>query len=300
MYATLSQVRNELLTAKTSAIDDARVLLALRQVSRRIQQMAGIDFEPYYESRTLDANPQFINTLLQTYDLPQWMLTLTALTVNNKALTVGTDVLTYPPGQTPFRVLRLTANPLTTSTRWYPDRVSGAFDLLGTIKVTGYWGYRSRYATQGWLNSLDTVQNAPSLSASSTSLTVSDADGLDDLAQTPRFAVGQLIRFEDFTGGVHEIAEVTAVNTTTNVLTIRRGVRGTTATAHPQNTVISIFQVEDIINRVAIRQAALLYTRRGAFQSAEVGEFGIVQYPVDLLIELSSTLSLFANNEVVN
>lgn len=91
--------------------------------------------------------------------------------------------------------------------------------------VTGVWGYHEDWAG-AWIASGDTVQDDP-LSAGATSLTVTDADN---------FKAQQLLKIES------EYLYASAKNTTTNVLTVQRGVNGTTAAAHVQGTAIYIYQ----------------------------------------------------------
>jgi hypothetical protein len=86
---------------------------------------------------------------------------------------------------------------------------------------------------------------------------------------------------------------VTAVNTTTNVLTIRRGVNGSTPAAHVATTAINVWQVEEPVKRACIRQSAMMYARRGAFQVEVLDGIGVVTYPQDLLVELKNVLTEF-------
>jgi hypothetical protein len=124
------------------------------------------------------------------------------------------------------------------------------------ISVTGLWGYHPNYAT-AWLDSLDTVQSNP-LTIGGTSLTVSDADGAAADLQSPRFQAGQLLKIES------EYVNVIAVNTSTNVLTIKRAANGTLAAAHAQSTPISIYRPLDDIVMAALRLVAWRYTQKDA------------------------------------
>jgi len=85
----------------------------------------------------------------------------------------------------------------------------------------------------GFADSGDTVQDSP-LAATATTVTVNDVDGVDVFGRLPRFAVGDHVQI----GG--EIMRVQAVDTATNILTVERGVKGTSAAAHAQNTSIRV------------------------------------------------------------
>jgi len=148
-------------------------------------------------------------------------------------------------------------------------------DPLTTI-VYGVWGYHRRYAS-AWL-AVDAI--AAGINATVTALTVADVDGLNVQGYGPRISAGNLLKIDS------EYLEVTATNITTNVVTVIRGANGSTAAAHLIAAPVSVWQVEDNIKRVTARQAGLLYARRGAFETANITEIGIIQYPVDLLAEL--------------
>jgi hypothetical protein len=149
------------------------------------------------------------------------------------------------------------------------------------IKVTGIWGIHNNYSG-AWVKYDDL---AADINASVTSLTVADSDGADPWGFTPRFSPGSFLRIGT------EYILVTAVNNTTNVLTVRRGVNGSTAAAHSTNDDVEVWQVEEPIRRVCIRQSGLLYTRRASYQVETVEGAGTVSYPQDLLFELQGTLN---------
>lgn len=102
-----------------------------------------------------------------------------------------------------------------------------SFDSLAwneNVSIIGIWGYHNSYNDM-WVDSGDTVLDSP-LSASATSITVTDADTFDTY---------QLIRIES------EYLFITELNTTTNILTVERGKNGTTAASHVATTQIDTF-----------------------------------------------------------
>jgi hypothetical protein len=210
-------------------------------------------------------------------DMP--MLALTAVSVYNTALTVGTHVELWPSGLVPSTVLHLKS----TSYDWYNTWYDSGYSAI--VTVTGQWGYHPDYA-YAW-QAEDLVKDAGGISGSVNEITVADADGADWLGRTPRFSAGQLLRIET------EYLRVTAVNTTTNKLTVRRGVNGTTAAAHILNTPIYVYSCDDVIRHGVARQAGLLYKRQGAFDQPQ-GDFGGLAYPSDLLAELYGILQGYA------
>jgi hypothetical protein len=138
--------------------------------------------------------------------------------------------------------------------------------------VTGKWGWHDRWA-EAWRSSSDTVQNNP-LSSGATTITVADADGTDAENESPRFQVGHLLKIEN------EYLRVLAVNTATNVLTVLRGVNGTTAASHSQNTAISVYQPALDAMQLNLRWASWLYK--------EPDNRGFSSAPADLIKSLAS------------
>ena len=140
-----------------------------------------------------------------------------------------------PPGQSPAGLLRL---------------VDG-LALEGEVTVTGVWGWHDDWSN-AWIDSGDTVQDAP-LTVSATTLTVTNADGLDTDGRSPRFQVGHLLRVDD------EYLHVRAIDTTTNTLTVTRGVNGTTAATHVAGTPISVYRPAADVESLVLRWAGWLY-----------------------------------------
>lgn len=289
MYATLAYMKNELKETSTNATIDAYLVRLLEVITRRIGSVAGqkfgFDFEPYYETRYFSATPDRIDSYRRSLRLDDYLLEVVSITQNGTALTWNTDVFPFPRNVTPYRVLRLNS----VGDSWYPC-VSGSCTTypFESIAITGWWGYKEHYATQGFLLSGDTVQNNP-LAAGATSITVSDADGADALHRTPRFSPGNLLRIEN------EMFEVWAVDTTTNILSVFPGARGTTQAAHALGTAIKIWEPESEIQRITARWAAQVYARRGAFEQIQAGDLATVVYPADAAVEIYAALQRYAN-----
>lgn len=275
-YTTLARAKAEIKASGT--VDDAIVRRNIATVSKRIDAVMGSPrrpfFAPYTEQRDFLITTDRVDSVDNAFLLKDHILAVTAVLKQTTTITSSVELYTY--GEEVATMLRLT----NTSMNWYPTDDT----KQRKIYVTGVWGWHQDYTNA--FDSVDTVQDNP-LSSSATTVTVSDADGTDLDDFTPRFSPGNLIRIES------ELLDVTAVNATTNVLTVRRGVNGTTAAAHVQTTAIETYRVDERIDRISARQAALLYARRGAFQVETLDGVGVVTYPQDLLTELLNTLTEF-------
>jgi len=111
------------------------------------------------------------------------------------------------------------------------------------LELTGIWGYADD-RVDAWEDSLDEVEDNP-LSSAATEVTVNDADGASSMGTAPRFMAGQLVRAGS------EYWEVSAVNTTTNKLTVVRARNGTTAAMHVQNTQIDVWRPPEPVRAAA-------------------------------------------------
>jgi hypothetical protein len=250
--ATLHQLRARLNLGAAETADDARLINALEAAAAGIERATGRRFSPHRLTRLHDyTNP--VELLLED-DL----LDLVSITNGDGSTVALTDVIRLPD-TAPHSVLRLTG--------------SSAFlymrSPLEAISVTGIWGWHERWST-AWRGTGDTVQNNP-LTGTATALTVADADGADSIGESPRFQVGHLLKIDD------EYLRVVSVNTTSNVLTVLRGVNGTTAAAHNLNALISSYQPPPDVEAVALRWAAWLYREPDTSLTAE---------PLDLLDSL--------------
>lgn len=285
LYATLADARGQ--DKATSTTDDPILLNNLRIVSRRLDRLFAARlstdrtphyFAPYIAELYLPFDRTLINSVQYTYRLPWPLLALSAVTIGTESAAVGSVVEAWPTIRAPYPYLRLMDG-----STWYdfcPDDYEATL-----IQVTGTWGLNTNWAN-AWL-SVDTVQDDP-LSASGTSLTLSDVDQTDAYGRTPAISAGALLRIES------EYLEVTATNTSTNVATVRRGVNGSTAAAHVQTTAVEVFQVEEDVRDIVARQAAFKYARRGAFEQTTITDLGQIQYPADLLQELRGVVAGYA------
>ena len=277
--ATLNEAQNELgggASSLTVTADQSLMKGYLRRVARRIHQLAGEWFEPLVRQEYLPIRPDLIDSALRIYDLPRHAISLDTVTVYNTALTIGTHVRAWPPNTTEvFRSMQL----IDTSGDWYATYSTAAYDPL--INITAHWGWHDDLPS-AWQKE-DDVLDAAGINATVTSVKVTDADGANYRAQTPRFSPGNLVRIDT------EYLRVTAVDTTTNILTVKRGENGSTAAAHLLNADIDVWYPWEPIVQVCARQACLLYKRRGAFNGQSGLDTGTT-FPADLDTELRGVL----------
>ena len=273
-YCTLADARAEI--KATGTTDDAIARRAIRVVSRRIDKEMGAKrsyFAPYLEQRKFRITADRINTWDGVFWLNNHILAFTAVLKGTE--TVTTSVELYSEDNKVTQGLRFTDNCST----WYSGEPRPVF-----VYVTGTWGWHEDW-DNAW-DAVDKVKDAAGITDSVTTITVDDVDGedLDDF--TPRFSAGNLIRIGT------EYIDVLSTDTDANTMTVRRGVNGSTASAHALNDDIYVYRVDDRIRRITARQAAVIYARRGAFQVETLDGVGAT-YPQDLMPELLNTLTGF-------
>lgn len=288
MYTTFDKVRAELIgTAAYQATGTQQQIMSyIRTVTRRIDTYK-FDFEPRYYTRLITASQRNINSYDNVLTLGDYLLEPLAISSNGVTLVYGTDVLNYPnDGEYPIQQLRL-ANPRSGPVRnWYPyQNVANCGQVFETISITGFWGIRQYYNTDGFIAS---GQTSPVMTDSQTTIITSGAWGNDAFDAIPLFSPGNLIRIDN------ELMDVIAADEATMTLTLRRGIRGSTAVAHTVGSTIQLWYPEDDVVQEATRQAALLYARRGAFQQTTISPDGVtVSYPSDLLASLRAMIQRF-------
>lgn len=278
-YASLDEIKAELKT--TSTTDDAKVRRLALQASARLDRIFDVRrplFFPYIETRQFLMDYDLINSALGTFRFRDNLLAVSSATAGSETLTVGTTVELWPTLASPSQYLRLK----NVGDSWYTYCTSDGSPQ--SVTIVGTWGFNRDYPN-AWI-AVDAL--ASGINASVTSMTVADADGADQYGFTPRFSPGQLLKIDD------EFLEVTAVNTGTQVLTVRRGVFGSTAAVHSSSASVYVWQVEEPVKRLIARQTAFMYARQGAFESATINDFGVINFPADLLSEVYGILQGYA------
>jgi hypothetical protein len=295
MYSWLDLIERESKTIGANAesvntIDGLNFLMrALAWVEARVDDHTHQTFAPLLATRYYDATPDNVDFYLNRLNLDYPLTSASSVSINDHALTLwdgvpankaAADYTYYPRGASPAYALQ----GLQSQSVWTPANYGGYTfawaSLVSAIAVTGVWGYGGQWRASG-----DTVESNP-LTNAATTFTVNDADGAGYDGTTPRFSPGMVLQVES------EWMDLTAVDITTNTLTVVRGARGSTAAQHAQNTPISVWYPDANIQRAVTRQVAYLYHRRGVYQSYQVDTVGgfISQFPQDLSEETRGAL----------
>lgn len=273
-YCTLADAKATM--RADSTLDDALLLSLIGQVSARIDLLMSTNtpyFQPYTDALEFEVVAQRVDSGRNAFILPPGspLLALTSVLLNGAAVTASA----HPATRSPISMIRRTDGG-----SWYENGT----DDPPTVVITGVWGYHRRYA-QAW--PVVEALAAAVISTTATTITVADVDGSNPDGFTPRISAGNLIGIDN------ELLEVTATNTVTNVVTVRRGMNGTTAATHLIAAPVSVWQTDDNVRRVTARQAGLLYARRGAYEQQTITDVGVITYPADLLSELRGVLQGF-------
>lgn len=134
-----------------------------------------------------------------------------------------------------------------------------------TWSISGIFGYSNRSYANSWLTAT-TLNMGSGLADNVTSVTVTSGATLE---------TGATIRMGA------EFMQVT--NIAANVITVRRGVNGSTATPHDNATPILIWQVHDSVKLACTRLAGWLYqSRKSELQSVQFqdGTVASANYPM--------------------
>lgn len=267
-----------------SASDRVKVQASLRGTTKRVNELFRPlrppfmpAFEPYNATRKYPIDSANIRSLDNTFLLDDFLLETTGtLSVNG---TNVTSVETYPDSSyPPFKLLRLTDWSLS----WYDYCDSTGAPLQ--LSVPGIWGFNRDY-DNAWLEVDALAANMTTTTA--TALTVADVDADDAYGLPVRISPGHLIKVGS------EYMEVVATNTSTNVVTVRRGANGSTAATHSSEDKVYRWQVEDDVQRVVARQAMFQFSRYGAYTTVEVQGMGEIRFPNDLLRELQAVMQSY-------
>lgn len=239
-YATRSQIIDQLEGSAENAITAGNLVKTMtyaRRATAYIEQMTTHQFIPERVQRTYFVENNIYNYRYNT-------LLLAAPTVAIDSVVIGGNTITsdeytlYPIGS---RYPSIELFRYKNYGTWLAD-----VDIDTGIAITAIECYKQRYDTDGWITSGDTVQNTGGITATDMTIEVSDADGVNGYNVSPRFDVGQLIRIGT------EYMIVTATDTSLNTITVIRGQRGTSSTAHDENAIIYTFNVEQPIVRACM------------------------------------------------
>jgi hypothetical protein len=232
-YADVTTLKSASFMNKSDTDEDAQLRKMLEMASRQIDKYCRRHFYTYEETRYY---PGAGDTLM----IPDDILSISSLktdddgdgTFENTFTT--TDYTLFPLNGFPKLWVELSDN---------PDFSHFAAGIRKGVEVVGVFGYGDGLSATPFMDSGDTVQDDP-LSSSATTLNVSSGGN---------FAIGQTLRIES------EQAYITAISA--NALTIKRGMNGTTAASHAQDTAISIYEYPIDITQVCLITVMRAYER---------------------------------------
>lgn len=224
-YPSLSLLKLELGTTQTT--DDnllrSKILAAIRDLEG--PQKLGRYIEPrvatrYYQEGDIMADGRL--------SVGEDLLSVTALTNADGTSLASSAYWLEPRNVTPFWYVRLKSG---YAWDWETD---------GQITVAGVWGWHKDYG-HAWADSGEQVEDAAGMTATQTTITLGGVKSFEPM---------QLIKID---------SEFMRVLSCTSVLTVQRGVNGSTAATHAKDTTISIWLPCDDTSEMVIRMAAYLY-----------------------------------------
>jgi len=261
-YCVLHDLKAYLRVTETDS--DVVLTLFAQQASRILDAACRRRFYPLVATRYYD-HPADASVLVLDDDL----LDVKTFTTNNGAVTLAASDYYLTCGErhnvTPYDRIKMRSDGQHAALQYSttPQRANA---------VTGVWGYH-----EAWGSAWDAVDVLTAgVNSSTTTLAVNDADGPDLDGLTPRFKAGQLIRVDD------EYMAVTVVTAgTTNTLTVRRGVNGTTAATHDAAAAVMVYRPMSDIVLAAQRLAAWLYGQRDQpyTERIQVAQQGTISIP---------------------
>jgi hypothetical protein len=261
-YCVLYDLKAYLRITETDS--DTLLSLFAEQASRTLDAACRRRFYPRIETRYYD-HPHDASVLVLDDDL----LEVTTFTTGNGTVTLAaSDYYLTCGGQhnlLPADRIEMRIDGQHTGLQYNttPQRANA---------VTGIWGYH-----EAWASAWDAVDAlAAGVNNSTTTLPVNDADGPDLDGLTPRFKVSQLVRVDS------EFMYVSVVTAgTTNTLTVRRGVNGSTAVAHDAGAAVAVYRPMNDVAAAAKRLAAWLYGQRDQpyAERIQAAQQGIISIP---------------------
>lgn len=286
-YCSVNEALSILGTAQQgnlpSTIDPSLLLSNVRIVSTEIDNKfppvtppRWPAFAPYLGTRKLRVDGQNVNSIENTYQFNTPLLRLDGVVLNSQSYTVGTQVQAFPDSSyPPFYQINWVD--------WCMPFWYGCCTWPIFINVTGVWGFNRDFAN-AWL-AVDALAAAIT-TTTQTTFTVSSVSGADDYGAPYRISPGHLLQIDS------EWMDVLSVQASSNTVTVKRAVNGSTAATHLINATVSRWQVEEPVKRATARQADLMWARMGAYTTMEVQGMGTeVRYPNHWLAEVDAMLA---------
>ena len=230
-YADLTSIKSRLNITGTS--DDTDLLMLLNAASRQIDKWTHRFYYVDETTRYFDgsASPISLTDLLSvtTFKLDE------DGDATYEATLATTDYILYPLNGYPKIYAKVSND---------SDYGGFASGIRKGVEIAGTFGYGDGLSATPYSDSGDTVQSDPLAAAGTTC----------DVTSGGNFAAGQTLRIES--------EQVYISSISSNTLTIKRAVNGTTAAAHVQDTTIYIYDYPDEILEATAMQAARWWKRK--------------------------------------
>ncbi len=264
-YATLAMLKSDLSIGSTDTTDDAMLLRRLEAASRAIEESdygCGRHFSVRSATRTFTA--EHTDRLLLPYDL---LSIMTLKTDEDADWDYDYTWATTDYHLTPFNEFPKTEIIVKSSGRY-------AFSLQEEgIQLAGLWGYGDGESATPYEDSGTTTNEELDISETVVTLTSGAA-----------VAVGQTIKVES------EDMYITSISS--NDVTVKRGVNGTTAATHATAKVVYIYRYPDHIREATLRLASRLAKLKdapfGIVGAADMGTSLIMRSDPDIMSLISS------------
>ena len=242
-YATLTQVRQYLKLDTAETGDDTLLTNFIAYACKYAELRAGVLFHP------LNTTLYFDVPMGEKLQFDDSLLALTSVTNGDSEVITLTDILYYPASLYPKYGIAIKPS---ASLSWVGD---GSGNNEQVIALAGVWGYHDDYSN-AWVSSSDAVADALGLNASVTTINVTSAAGIASDLQSPRFQAGQLIKIDS------EYIDIISIST--NALTVKRGMYGSTAAVHATAAPITIWRPMGNITFAVLRLVAWRYRQKDA------------------------------------
>jgi hypothetical protein len=287
VYATFEELKQYFANSdgRDLTVDDNILKAFCVKASRKLDMAARRRFFPIFETVTYN-QPFNVKCL----EIDEDLLKVFSVITNNGDTTLDSSVYYLACGDNtnlqPYDRIRILSDEGDTFTH------SGTIEKANTI--SGLFGYHEDFAN-AWAD-LDTVQDDP-LTALSTTLTVTDVDGLDEYGIDVKFKIQQLIRLGEDGDTPAEMCYITSLNAQTNTLTVIRGVNGTEAVEHLQGTKVYIYRPQPEIVEALQILATHSYRRKNSVGNVDdramASQTGILLLPSKLPGEVQELLDAY-------
>lgn len=249
----------------TTTNDDAKIDLLLQGVSQWVDKFTGRRFQPYTATRYYTARRGSV------LDLPDDLLSITTLKHDENGdgtyeqTWASTDYHLWPydaaTDEIPYTAIKVAPQ----GTRAFP-----AGQPKG-VEIAGSWGY--------WDSRVSAVTTLGAEISSTTATTLTAASGAAlEVLQTIRIDSEQMF--------------VTAISS--NTVTVKRGVNGTTAATHSNGANIDVYEYPPAVTEAVYIQANRLFKRKDTpFGIAGVADMGVSTFIPRLDPDVKQLLSGF-------